>query len=87
MDGYEACLLIYNYLNEIEISLHNALLSLQDRLRLRVSSTLLYCLTGDCSPETKQNIAKYPFDGRIETMGVKETQNLLDEILKQRNVE
>ena len=63
MDGYEACSLIYNYLNGIGNNLNTALLSLSEKLSLRVNNTLIYCLTGDFSPETAQSIARYPFDG------------------------
>lgn len=52
MNGLEASSLIYNYLNEIDINLHNADMTLQEKMQLRVSKTLIYCLSADYSPET-----------------------------------
>jgi len=63
MDGYEACKLIYAYLNNL-----SQFSSVSLNLSERKSSTLIYCLSGEDSPEALQNIARYPFDGKIENL-------------------
>jgi len=75
MDGYEACQHIYAFLNDLS-HFSSASLSITERQ----SSTLIYCLSGEDSPEALQNIARYPFDGRIENLNTEEIQNLLQKI-------
>ena len=53
MNGFEACNLIYNHLNEIGIPIMSNSTPLTDKLSLRVSKTLIYCLTSDLSPHMK----------------------------------
>lgn len=81
MNGLEACNLIYNYLNGIGIRLSNSNVSLQDRLNLRVSKTLIYCLTSDFSPQVMNQIADYPFKRKINQITNEEGQKILKEIM------
>ena len=63
MDGLEACQLIYNYLNQVEMGL-----TFEQPLapsRVRKSPTLIYCLSADYSPETHQLVKALPFDDFI----------------------
>ncbi len=62
MDGYEACNLIYDYLNQIERRLPIENLGIKEKWMLRTSKTLKYSLTSDLSPDTIEMIAKHPFD-------------------------
>ena len=80
MDGFKSCRLIYNNLNGVQIP-ESGFDSNQNR-GLRVSRTLIYCLTADLLPLVQEKIQKFPFDTVISSMSVSETQKILVEIKK-----
>ena len=52
MDGYEACNSIYDYLTQDFVRLPNERPNRELENRARPEKTMIYCLTGDLSPET-----------------------------------
>ena len=54
MDGYEACLLIDEFLRE--------------NYPVNKKRPFIYTLTADSSPATKQKIASYPFKDHFESL-------------------
>jgi len=66
MDGFEACRLIYNYLNDSESELSSEQPLLPSRVRK--SPTLLYCLSADFSPQTHKQVKALPFDEFINVL-------------------
>ena len=69
MDGFKACNLIYDYLNQVYQPLSGDKLTKQEQLSLRKSKTLIYCLSSDLSPQTAQDIDSHPFDDKISYLG------------------
>jgi len=65
MDGFEACNKIYSHLNDLGINIGNSDIPKEEKLSLRVSKTLIYCLTCDYSKQVSEKIAEHPFDGKI----------------------
>ena len=62
MDGYEACKLIFNYLTR-QFQGVQSISDSDDITLLKMTKTLIYCLSGDYSEEMVENVKKFPFNG------------------------
>ncbi len=71
IDGYEASINIYNYLNESQNILHSEK-PVNWHWSLRRSRTLIYCLSADTSSETAKAVHAHPFDGILTSLNQEE---------------
>ena len=62
MDGYEACKLIFKYLTR-QFQGVQSISDSDDITLLKMTKTLIYCLSGDYSEEMVENVKKFPFHG------------------------
>ena len=67
VDGYEASINIYNYLNESHNVLHSEK-PVSRHWSIRRSHTLIFCLTADVSIETERAVRSHPFDGMLSSL-------------------
>ncbi len=67
IDGYEASINIYNYLNESHNVLHSEK-PVNRHWSIRHSRTLIFCLTADISIETERAVRSHPFDGMLSSL-------------------
>jgi CheY-like chemotaxis protein len=71
IDGYEASINIYNYLNESQNILHTEK-PVKRHWSLRRSRTLIFCLSADTSIETEKTVRAHPFDGTLTSLNQEE---------------
>lgn len=71
IDGYEASISIYNYLNESQNILHTEK-PVNRHWSSRRSRTLIYCLSADTSSETAKAVRAHPFDGILTSLNQEE---------------
>ena len=72
IDGYEASINIYNYLNESQKNILQTEKPLNRHWSLRRSRTLIFCLSADTSTETQKAVRAHPFDGILTSLNQEE---------------
>ena len=71
MDGYEASVNIYNYLNGFQNIPHTDK-PVKQHWSMRRSRTLIFCLSADTSPQTEEAVNSHPFDGILPKLNQEE---------------
>ena len=84
MDGYQACDILFEYLNDYQGPLDGSSPLLGD-LCYRKFKTLIYSLSSDYSPDTMDQIKEHPFDDSFYELGLDQIRKIFDDIEKMKN--
>ena len=79
MDGYQACDILFEYLNDYQGPLDCSSPLVGD-LCIRKFKTLIYSLSSDYSPDTLDRIKQHPFDDYFFELGLDQIRKIFSDI-------